>query len=100
MDTPPTAARPVRYHAGLVVAVAFAVVLVWVVEWMALGVAREAADGKSLFVLGLFVVPTLIALAAIAKSLGAWSPRARWISALLILLVPPALLLLSGAFHG
>ena len=88
------------HDAGLVVGVVFSVLLAWAVEWMTAAVLAGSAGGHDWFVLALFVVPLLISLIAIGMSLASRPVWTRWASALVILLVPPALLLISGAFHG
>ena len=84
---------------GMAFAVACGVALTLTVEWMALIVLRGSSDRHAIIVLALFVVPLLISLGAIAFCLASRPAWTRWASALLILLVPPALLI-SGAFHG
>jgi hypothetical protein len=99
-EVAPLQRRSTAHDAGLVVGVLFAVLLTWAVEWMARAVLTGEAGGHDWFVLSLFAVPLLISLAAIAMSLASRPPWTRWTSAIVILLVPPALLLISGAFHG
>ena len=85
-------------NVGMWVAVGFAAVLAFVVEWMAWTVAAGEPGRRDWLVLALFVAPLLISLGAVSMIVWRRSTGVRLAAAGATLLLPPVLLL--GALYG
>jgi hypothetical protein len=83
---------------GIAVSVVLAVPLAMIVEGLAFMMVENSATWRELAVLGLFAVPLVTGWAAIAICVAGRSFRLRLGVAVLLLLVPPALLL--GLWNG
>lgn len=87
------ARRRLSSEIGLAVSIFLAVPLAIIVEGLALAMIQNAATWRELAVLGLFALPLLTAVAAIALSLTGRPRWLQWAVAALLLLVPPVVLL-------
>ena len=97
IDTPPVGRRNWS-DIGLAVTIVLAVPLAMIVEELSLIMARNSATWGELGVLALFAAPLITTWAAIAISLASRPLKFRLAVAALLLLVPPALILvLSNA---
>jgi len=94
----PPAGRRLSSDIGLGVSIVLAVPLAMIVEGLGLVMVENAATWRELAVLGLFALPLLTAVAAIALSLTGRPLWLRWTVAALLVLVPPVILL--GVWHA